>query len=151
MNSVSKYRLETEVIINASVSDVWRVLIDFPNYKNWNSFIPKASGEPQLDSILKIVMQPLGEKSQNYKVKITELESEKRFSWLGHFIIPGLIDGHHFFELVSLEENQTKLIQSENFRGILIPFVWNSFIIPKLKPCFGALNTELKEYLEKEK
>ncbi len=35
----------TNIQIDASESKVWKILTDFPKYKDWNPFIISASGE----------------------------------------------------------------------------------------------------------
>lgn len=38
-------KIETEIMINASVETVWKVLTDFDNHPTWNPFIQSISGE----------------------------------------------------------------------------------------------------------
>ena len=144
-----KFLIETDIVISAPTQSVWNVLTDISKYAEWNPFIPYAQGDLNLGSKISILIHPLGIKNQKYKVKITDLNRPRVFSWRGHFLVPGLIDGNHTFELASLSERETKLIHREVFTGALVPFVWKSFIIPRLKPGFGALNESLKQYVEK--
>ena len=59
----------------------------------------------------------------DFKPKITQITPEKEIRWLGHFVIPGLFDGEHIFELKSIGDNKTKFVQRENFKGLLIPLL----------------------------
>ena len=48
----------TPIIINAPAALVWEVLIDFPNYVNWNQFNPGISAELTLGTpvVMQVVM-----------------------------------------------------------------------------------------------
>ena len=37
--------IQTEIEINASAEKVWRVLIDFAAYSEWNPFVRRVEGE----------------------------------------------------------------------------------------------------------
>ena len=40
--------INTEITINASTEIVWKVLMDFENYSNWNPFVTRIEGEPEV-------------------------------------------------------------------------------------------------------
>ena len=146
---MSNYRIETDIVIKAPTSKVWHCLQNLKNYGVWNQFITNVRGDLRGGAELDLEIRPLGKTNQKYKVLITELNHECAFSWLGHFHVKGLIDGHHTFELSSIDNHSTLLIHREKFTGILVPFVWTSFILPRLKPGFLVFNSGLKKYLEK--
>jgi hypothetical protein len=62
------------------------------------------------------------------KVKVS---SKYELVWLGRLGIPGLFDGKHRFFLEEVDENTTRLIQSERFSGILAPFVFLKVSTPE--------------------
>ena len=148
---MDRFHIETKIVIQSSIDKVWNVLVDFTNYEKWNAFIPSASGKLSVGSILDITMHPPGEKTQKYKVKILHVADKKNLQWLGHFIIPGLIDGHHTFELHQMDNNETLLIHKETFRGLVVPFVWKRFLNTKLRAGLELLNEGLKLYVESTK
>lgn len=137
------------MIINAPVEKVWSTLTNLNEYGIWNIFITNVQGLFKVGDVLNIQIHLLGKENQKYKVLITEIEEFKKFSWLGHFFITGLIDGTHTFELVKLNDSSTKLIHREKFSGILVPFVWNSVILPRLKPGFIQFNSGFKNHVER--
>lgn len=145
---MAKYYLETQKEIQAPLEKVWLELTSFQNYHLWNAFIPEISGDFKVGSILDIVIKVPDEKEKKYKVKLQNIKNNHSFSWLGHFIFPGIIDGHHVFEIHALNANSSLLIHKEHFSGILVPFVWNSFLNTKLRSGFEILNAGLKKYLE---
>lgn len=146
---MTRYYLKTEIIINVPVEKVWEALVDFQKYDQWNQFIPRVEGELALGSVLKVKIKVPNEKVKNYKVSVQKIIKNEIFGWLGHFLIPNIIDGHHSFQLKVIDENSTLLIHEEYFKGLLVPFVWNSYLNTKLRSGFEILNLGLKKYLEK--
>ncbi len=142
------FEIDTEVVIDAPVQQVWAALVDFERYQDWNPFIPHAAGTPDVGTVLNIRIRPVGKKSQKYKVQILEAVHQSKLTWLGHLVLPGLCDGHHVLELLPLEGNKTKLLHRETFRGLLVPFVRHSFLKLRILPGFRAMNTSLKAYVE---
>ena len=46
-------KIQTQIIINASATDVWDTLIDFRKYNEWNPFIKSIDGNPVVGEKLK--------------------------------------------------------------------------------------------------
>lgn len=141
-------QLDTHVDIDAPLKQVWRVLTDLPNYGAWNPFICQVDGGCRQDEIVTVRMHIPGKGFQSYRVRLTLIDEPVEFRWLGHFHVRGLIDGNHVFALSELSEGTVRLRQYEDFRGILVPFVWRSYITRHLLPCFEALNQNLKAWCE---
>jgi len=139
----------TRVEIDCSTKVVWRILTDLDNYHIWNPFIPKADGRLRPGEMLSIKIKVSGRRAQDYRVRILKIEEEKEFRWLGHFHFSGLIDGEHIFELRALGPNKSELVQREQFRGILVPFTWRTFLDTRLREGFEMLNQSLKTSAER--
>lgn len=148
MKLFKAYQIHTQIEIEAPAEKVWNVLTDFTGYKKWNLFIPSVSGQLVQGALLDILITVPNSKSQKYKVKILQLQENKMLRWLGHFKLPGLVDGDHIFEIQALANNRTLFIQRERFNGVLVPFLWNFYINSKLRSGFIVLNEGLKNYLE---
>jgi hypothetical protein len=134
----------TQVEIDSSADAVWAILMDFAGYASWNPFIPSVEGEAREGELLRIKIKPPDDKAQDYRVRILKIERPREFRWLGHFHMPGLIDGEHVFEIESLAPNKIRLVQRECFRGLLVPLVWKSFLNTRLRQGFEELNRGLK-------
>ncbi len=141
-------QLYTEQLIQAPTAVVWQVLTDFSKYRSWNKFIPDASGGLYLGSQLNIKIHPPSQSARKYKVELTEVEIEKKLTWLGHFYITYLIDGRHTVELKKISSSQTLVLHYENFTGLLVPFVWRSYITKFLLAGFHEMNLGLKTHAE---
>lgn len=139
--------LNTEIVINAPVEKVWSILTDFDSYPSWNPFIKSFEGKPTDGKKFKVTIQPPESKAMTFAPRCLKMEENKVFSWLGHFFIKGLFDGEHIFELVQIDKNKTKLIQKENFKGILVPLLWKQLDI-KTRRGFEMMNEALKKKAE---
>jgi hypothetical protein len=58
-----------------------------------------------------------------FRPTLLSVEPEKGFRWLGHLGVPGIFDGEHTHTLEPMGPGRTRYVQSERFRGVLVPFV----------------------------
>ena len=97
--------IRTQIEIKASPEGVWRILTDFEKYPDWNPFIKNISGSAQESKQLKVLIEPPGEKGMVFKPSVKKVEKNRKLSWLGHFLVPGIFDGEHIFEIKDVKEN----------------------------------------------
>lgn len=137
----------TEIVINATPKSIWEILTQLENYSKWNPFIVQSSGKIAPGNKIKNTMKN-GDKTISFSPKILKVIPKKYFDWQGHLFFPGLFDGHHYFEITSINENQSLLKHGENFNGIL-----SSFILKKIgdetRSNFIAMNQAIKKLAEK--
>lgn len=145
-NSATK-EIKTKVVINAKPEMVWRILSDFENYPNWNPFIKSIKGKAEAGNKITVRIEPPGSKGMTFKPKVLSFEKNKEFSWLGHFLFPGLFDGEHKFELTENPNGTTTFIQSEKFKGLLVP-LFRKMIDNNTVSGFNEMNQKLKELAE---
>ena len=138
--------IHTEIIINASTEKVWEILTDLSAWEQWNPFIIKGEGKLETDKKIKTTMKS-GDKIYVFKPRIQEVETNKSFSWLGHLYMPGIFDGHHYFQLEAIGPNQTRLIQGERFKGILSGMLLKK-IGEQTAENFARMNQALKQQVE---
>ena len=91
--------IKTEVEISASREKIWDALIDLAAYAEWNPFIKKAEGEVTIGGKLKLLVKPPGALGMTIKPKVVEAEPWRRLTWTGRVLVPGIIDGEHYFIL----------------------------------------------------
>jgi hypothetical protein len=137
----------TEIGINASATIVWDILIDFDNFKGWNSFIKEISGVPERGSLIELFIKPPNSNGLHFKPEILVYEEKKEITWLGNLWIPKLFDGKHSLIIKELDDSNVLFIQKERFTGILIPFF--SGMLEDTKSGFEIMNSELKMEAEK--
>jgi len=139
-------KIQTEIVLNASATDVWNALTELTSFKNWNPFIIESEGEVTEGNRIRNVMKN-GEKDLTFKPTIQKVEEGKYFSWLGSLFFRGLFDGYHYFELKPQGKNQTLLIHGENFSGILSGFLLKQ-IGESTRENFVRMNEALKAHVE---
>ena len=140
-------QLHTETEIEAPAERVWYLLTDFASYHQWNPFIRSISGQPVLGERLEVRLEPPGGRGMIFKPKVLNAEPNHELRWLGHLLVPGLFDGEHSFTIQPLEENRTRFIQREAFKGLLVPLFARS-LDNNTRRGFEEMNHALKERAE---
>jgi len=146
--SVMAKEIKTEIIINAPIEKVWATLMNFENYPKWNTFITSIEGKSEVGQKLKAFLQPPGAKGMTFKPKVLIVNPNQEFRWVGHLLFPGIFDGQHNFKLIDNGDNTTTFIQSENFKGILVPFLKKMIEINTVQG-FRQMNEGLKREVER--
>ena len=141
--------LSTEIEIKASLDIIWKILLDVEKYPEWNPFIKSVSSHFTEGEKIAVTLHQPDSKPMTFKPKCTKLAHAKELRWQGHLFIPGLFDGEHIFELQSLENGNTRFIQRENFKGLLVPLFWKD-LNTKTRKGFDLMNSKLKEIAEKQ-
>lgn len=139
--------LDTHIEINASTETVWQVLIDFSRYGQWNPFIRSIRGEAKQGEKLEVFIQPPGGRGMLFRPVILTLKPGCELRWLGRFLLPGIFDGEHQFQIEPLGDNRTRFIQREVFSGLLVPFLWSS-LSRRTRQGFEEMNRALKMQVE---
>jgi hypothetical protein len=141
-------RLHTEVLIDASPAEVWAVLTDFSRYGEWNPFLVDARGVPCEGTRLRVTLAPPGGRRITLNPEVTAVSPGEVLEWWGHLGVRGLFDGRHRFDLRA-EGRGTRLVQSEIFTGVLVPFVARS-LDRGTAAGFALMNSALKSQAEKQ-
>jgi len=138
--------LRAEIEIDAEPARVWAILMDFEAYPAWNPFITSIEGDQTMGAKLKVRLQPAGGRGITLHPSVTVVEPGATFGWLGTLGgMPHLFDGAHRFALEPIDGGaRTRFVQSERFRGILLPFVRRSVLPPTLRG-FEAMNRALAD------
>jgi hypothetical protein len=148
--SRTSFEIRDEIEINAASDKVWSAVIDFENYKKWNTQLKFLGGTIQPNGELHLELSAAGAKPYEFKPYISQWQEKKRFAWLAQTGLPRIFDGEHFFELEDLGAGKTLLINREEYRGILSQFFR---LLPMMKTApegFKKMNLELKYYIEKQ-
>jgi hypothetical protein len=141
----AKNELRAEVEIDADPGTVWSVLMDFGAYPEWNPFIDPIAGDHAVGARLRLRIQPPDSRGTRLTPRVTVFEPGRVFGWLGSLGVPRIFDGAHRFELEPLDGGRrTRFVQSERFRGILLPFVRRS-VLPATLRGFQAMNRALAD------
>ena len=143
---MAERRIETSIEIEASPKKVWSLLIDFAGMTTWNPFIQSISGTLAPDSKLAVHIVPPGKSGMRFKPTVLAVESERELRWLGRLLLPGIIDGEHYFLLEPVGLERTRLTHGEKFSGILVGAFGGT--LSATKDGFTATNVALKQRAE---
>lgn len=136
--------IHTETEISAAPERVWAVLTDFARYPEWNPLIVEASGVLAVGEVLTLRMTP-GGKPQTFTPEVVAVRENTELRWLGALRWSWLFSAEHRFALSAVGDG-TRLVQSEVFRGALVPLLRTT--IDQAERDFRALNAALKERVE---
>jgi hypothetical protein len=138
--------INTRIEIIAPVSQVWTVLTRFDRYPSWNPFITNVSGQPREGEQLQVHIQPPGKSGMTFRPTVLTMVPATELTWLGHFFLPGLLDGKHRFSLEALG-GRCRFRQSEQFSGLLVPLI-SEKTLAATELGFEAMNAALKREVE---
>lgn len=144
---IGKKHITTEIVIHAPADNVWSILVDIDKYPEWNPFIRKAVGNIEEGNTLEVTFQTKGDDPIVFTPKIISYKEKAVLQWEGRLFLPGIFTGRHTFELVPVSADTTRLIQKEDFNGILVPF----FDYESTIAGFTSMNNELKKRAERKR
>lgn len=142
-----KKEIKTQIHINATPQEVWKLFTDFENHSKWNPFIRSISGHVEEGKKIKVVLGPQGDKPMTFKPKVLVFKEAQEFRWLGHLFIPSIFDGEHYFELLENVDGSTTFIHGERFNGILVGMMAKK-LDTDIKQGFEEMNKALKKQAE---
>ncbi|MFC7490065.1 MULTISPECIES: SRPBCC family protein [unclassified Knoellia] len=137
-------RVERSVDIAAPPAKVWAALTDFAAYPEWNPFIRQLSGTARTGATLTVEIHPAGGKAMTFSPTLLAADPGRELRWLGRVVAPGLLDGEHAFTLEAIPGG-TRLTQSEDFSGVLVPFVGSALDVGD---DFAAMNAAIRDRVE---
>ena len=141
------HEVRTEIDIAATPARVWKVLTDFPAHSSWNPFVRSIVGSPEKGKQLVVSIQPEGGRAMTFKPTVLVAEPDKVLRWRGRFLMPGLFDGEHYFELDALGASGTRFVHGERFSGLLVSMS-RSALETGTRAGFVAMNKALKTRAE---
>ncbi|WP_276254226.1 SRPBCC domain-containing protein [Halomontanus rarus] len=140
-------QIERFVEIDAPPAVVWRILLEFDSYPEWNPFVTAIEGTPIEGEALRVRIEPPDSRGMTFEPEIVAVEPTERFAWLGRLGVPFVFDGYHEFHLEPIGEEgaRTRLLQRETFRGALVPILLDR---GSIRAGFDAMNAAIKARAE---
>ncbi len=130
--------------IDAGPMDVWAVLTDLASYPQWNPLFRAASGRIAVGETIIIKGAPAaGGRFMTVKVKVLACEPGAELRWTAG--LKAIIGGEHAFVLTPAGLG-TRLVQSETFGGLLVPF--SGKVLARAEASFRELNEALRRRVE---
>jgi hypothetical protein len=137
------HELRTEIEIEATPERVWSILLDFPSHPEWNPFVRSIKGAAKVGDRLTVSIQPQGGKGMTFRPMVAVVAPHQELRWIGRFLLPGIFDGEHYFQIEQLAPQRVRFIHGEKFSGVLVPFAKSS-LNGGTKAGFIAMNEALK-------
>ena len=139
--------IRTDIGIEAPAAVVWRTLLDFPAHSAWNPFITAISGNAIPGERLSVHIQPASGKGMSFKPTVLRATRNEELRWRGQFLMPGIFDGEHYFQLHESSPGHTSFVHGERFSGLLVHFAKSALQGPT-RSGFERMNRALKERAE---
>lgn len=140
--------VRSEIEINSYPESVWRILIDFGAYDQWNPFINKIIGAPTEGSKIDIYIETPSGKNRKYSPRITRVEEGRELRWFGKSSLPGFLNAEHIFIIEELQPERVHFIQRELFDGLLTR-VFGKGVDTDIRQGFQDMNDALKKRAER--
>jgi hypothetical protein len=122
-------------------------MTEFPHpTPDWNPFIRLIDGAPTRGSQLRVRIEPPGARATTFKPTLVAVEPNRELRWLGRLLLPGVFDGEHRFTLDRAGEGRTRFVQSETFKGVLVPLLGRA--LGSTGRGFEQMNQALKARVE---
>jgi hypothetical protein len=138
--------IETGIEISAPPTAVWAILTGFTDMPAWNPFIKSISGDLVQGSRLSVHIAPPGKSGIRFKPTVLAVQPQRELRWRGHFLLPGIFDGEHYFLLEPMGDHGTRFTQGETFTGVLVGLLEGT--LTATEEGFRAMNKALKERAE---
>jgi hypothetical protein len=134
--------IRSERLIEGTPDEVWGVLSDFSRYDEWNPGFEHAEGQAKVGAKLRLTFAKEGGRGMTMRPTVKVADPGRELRWLGRLGSPFIFDGEHRFQIEQEEPGRVRFIQSEIFRGVLVPFLRNMIEIDTLT-MFGKVNAAL--------
>lgn len=138
--------VSTAIDIDAGPQAVWDVLTDFAAYGDWNPFMDRIEGVPEVGTRLVVHLAGNGGRGTTFRPTVLAATPGRELRWLGRLGPGGLFDGEHSFVLTPHADGRTRLDHGERFTGILVPLLRGA--TGKSSTGFEAVNRALKQRVE---
>lgn len=132
----------SEIIIDAPISNVWKVMMDFKNYSDWDPFIRSIRGRQEVGANLQTEMHTQKGKIFKFEPVVLKCAEYDEFRWRGKLGIKGIFDGEHYFAFEEIGPSQTRFIHGEFFSGILVGIMGG--MLKDTEKSFILMNEALK-------
>jgi len=140
--------IEWGIDIAAPPARVWAVLAAHAHYSDWNTQLAWLGAPASLGATLHLRLVADGADPYEFKPLVTAWEPERRFTWLAITGMPRLFDGEHTFTLEPLGERGTRVVNREEYRGVLSLLMKNLPMMAGAPAGFRKMNEELRRRAE---
>lgn len=113
----------TTTVIHAPRESVWRLVVDFDAYPEWNPYMRSVQGRTEVGRTLEVHLEPPGAKAQDVSGSVTVFKPPRKLRWQSRLLAPGLRDLEYEVIVVPLGPNRAQVIQRARYEGLLAALV----------------------------
>ena len=136
-----------ELEIQATPEEVWDVLTDMGKHAEWNPLIYRAEGKIEVGHKVHLSARTAS-MDRNFGCLVVRVVPDREFQWNWHIGFPFLMKGEHVFRIESINEESVRFINSEIFKGVLVP-LWRKDLATNAKDAMVAMDKALKDRVER--
>lgn len=111
--------VSTTTIVQAPREDVWRILLDFDDYADWNPYL-RVTGSPVLGGSVDL---RFGDESgaRELEATILVLKPPRKLRLQSRLLAPGIMDVEYEIIVAPVTPRVTKVIQRARDEGVVVP------------------------------
>jgi hypothetical protein len=140
-------QVNTVIVIDASLTDVWKVLGDPERFPEWNPLIKKFVGDIRRRGQIYVELDIPDVGIRTYDAMLLGYQIEHEFIWEYDLPIPRLFTGKHKLIIDPVPGGRVRFRHEEEFRGLLVGPLTASYLEQKRRG-FEAMNRALKNLVE---
>ena len=114
--------LVTQMDIQNSAENVWKILTDFAAYPQWNPFMVSVDGPARLHAQVDVRIKLDTPQELVLRSQIIKFEPAMELRWRWFVLFPAFYRGEHSLRLEPLGGDQVRFVQREFFNGLALPF-----------------------------
>lgn len=139
--------IETEIVINSTIQNVWTILTEFTRYPDWTPFIIRLGATKNIGDILRAEVKLSDKRHTLFRPLLLQCVEYRELRWVGVFGPKWLLSGERYFILENIGPQRTLLVHGEIFSGLLAP-LFNLLCVKRTKARFLTINQKLKTQAE---
>jgi len=142
---MEEYKIEVD--INASKKAVWKTIIDFEHYPQWNSVLNMENNDSLIvGNKFDVSIKKPNNKRSNFKAVTVSKDVHNSFAAKQKILGKWFFQATHFFIIKETDKDNITFIQKWELQGILAS-LFRKQIFKELEE-FKKMNRELKVYVE---
>ena len=140
--------VEAAVEIDAPPAVVWRELLDFRSYRDWNPLLRRVRGDPVEGARIRALLSQPGLPPVVIVPEVIARADERELRWVSDSPLPGVLTAEHTFLLTPLEDGtRTRFTQQESFEGVVAALLPER-LVSRIERGFDEMNDALKRRVE---
>lgn len=138
----------TQILIERSPDEVWRVLSDLPGWADWNPLIRQIDGRLEPGARVRFRIA-LGLRALPIDAVVLRVDPARELCWRGPAspALARLMSGEHWYRMRPTDAGHTLFLHGERFEGPLSSALWPA-LRPRLEDAYAAMNAALKAVCE---